>query len=58
MKIVARVLLVVGFLFLIVGASFYYLDWPDLWNGLITGPIVIALSLVITFFSNKILKKK
>jgi len=58
MKILSTTLMILGTLFLIVGIVFYYFNWPDLWHGLITGPIVIALGLILNTLSSKILKQK
>ena len=51
MKIFSKILLTLGVLFFLVGIIFYYYELPDLWNGIITGPIVIVIALLIRFMT-------
>ena len=43
MKTISIILIVIGTLLTIIGAMFKVLEWPDLFKGIISGPIMIIV---------------
>ena len=47
LKIVSIVLLVIGLLLFLVGYLFRIMNWPDMFKGVISGPILILIGLIL-----------
>ena len=45
--------LVLGFLFLAVGLLFQYMRWPDMFYGIIVGPALIGIGLLLFFLKKE-----
>jgi hypothetical protein len=43
LKTLSIILIVIGILLTIIGAMFKILDWPDLFKGIISGPIFMII---------------
>lgn len=54
MKTLALIVILLGALLSITGAMFKVMDWTDLFQGMITGPILLILGgALLLFRSNK-----
>lgn len=53
MKVFSIIIVIIGALFLIVGVIFKLSDWPDLWNGLVSGPIIVTVGIILFIFQKK-----
>jgi len=56
LRIVGIIFLVLGILLYLVGILFKFMHWPDLWKGLISGPIIGGIGIVLFIISLKRIK--
>ena len=56
MKTISIALIILGVLILLVGLYFNFMQWPDLFKGTISGPILLFIGLVL-FIVDKLNKK-
>ena len=49
-KAIGKIIIVIGVLLTLVGLLFSLLKWHDIYMGIISGPIVIIIGLIILFF--------
>ena len=47
LKVISIVLLSLGILLLLVGILFESMNWPDIWRGMTSGPIIAGLGLLL-----------
>ena len=52
-KILSKVIISIGVLLAIVGLFFKLLKWNDIFQGIISGPIFIAIGIIILFYKKK-----
>ena len=58
MKTVSLVFIVIGLLLLSVGALFEFLQYPDLFKGVLSGPILIIVGIVLNIIDRLRKKRK
>ena len=55
-KSISLILIVLGGLILLVGLYFNYMQWPDLFKGIYSGPVLLILGLIL-FIIYKVKRK-
>jgi hypothetical protein len=53
MNLLGNILIGIGFTLVLVGLIFWYLNWPDMFQGRISGFVLIGLGLLMRFFRRK-----
>lgn len=52
-KILSKVLISIGGLLAIVGLFFNFLKWNDIFQGIIFGPIIIVIGIILLLYTKK-----
>ena len=58
LKVISILFLGLGALLLLVGLFFYLMKWPDIFKGMISGPILLIIGLIIFLFNRIQTKNK
>lgn len=53
MKTLSIVLIVLGILLFLVGCLFKISHWPDLFKGMISGPIMTVLGVILLIYTTR-----
>ncbi len=47
LKIISNILIVLGVLLFLVGLMFKVMHWPDMFKGIISGPVFILIGVIM-----------
>jgi len=57
-RLFASIIIVIGSLFFLTGIIFRIKEWPDIFNGTISGSLIIVLGIVILFLGKLFASKE
>jgi hypothetical protein len=52
-KIISKILIIVGALLTMIGLLFKLLKWIDIFQGIIYGPLILILGIIILLYKRK-----